>query len=116
VSACGCYTDALQVYNRQHHSLDVDCTHVQQFDPVLYTRLIRYPQEVIPLFDLVASDTYRELFPDVASTTQLQVRTLNLGASKNMRDLNPEDVDQLISIKGIVIRTSQIIPDLRIGV
>ena len=33
----------------------------------------------------------------------------------NMRNLNPEDIDQLITISGMVIRTSQIIPEMREG-
>ena len=32
-----------------------------------------------------------------------------------MRDLNPEDIDKLISIKGMVIRSSGLIPDLKAG-
>lgn len=30
-----------------------------------------------------------------------------------MRELNPEDIDKLVSIKGMVIRVSQIIPNIR---
>ena len=32
-----------------------------------------------------------------------------------MRHLNPEDIDQLITISGMVIRTSHIIPEMREG-
>ena len=35
--------------------------------------------------------------------------------TRNMRDLNPEDIDQLITISGMVIRNSQIIPEMREG-
>lgn len=45
----------------------------------------------------------------------LQVRTYNVEKTRNMRGLNPEDIDQLITISGMVIRTSQIIPEMREG-
>lgn len=35
--------------------------------------------------------------------------------TKNMRLLNPEDIDQLITVSGMVTRTSQIIPEMREG-
>ena len=43
----------------------------------------------------------------------LQVRTFNVDKTKNMRMLNPEDIDQLITISGMVIRTSPLIPEMR---
>lgn len=33
--------------------------------------------------------------------------------SRNMRLLNPEDIDQLITVSGMIIRTSTIIPEMR---
>ena len=42
-----------------------------------------------------------------------QVRLFNLVESSNMRELDPQDIDKLISLKGMVIRCSQILPDLR---
>ncbi|KAH8602992.1 MCM2/3/5 family-domain-containing protein [Bisporella sp. PMI_857] len=41
------------------------------------------------------------------------VRPFNLDATVNMRDLDPKDVDKIISIKGLVIRTTPIIPDMK---
>ena len=42
-----------------------------------------------------------------------QVRTFNVEKTKNMRMLNPEDIDQLITISGMVIRMSPLIPEMR---
>lgn len=33
----------------------------------------------------------------------------------NMRDLGPADIDKLITIKGLIIRATPIIPDMKIG-
>ena len=34
-----------------------------------------------------------------------QVRPYNADKTKNMRSLNPEDIDQLITVEGMVIRS-----------
>lgn len=34
----------------------------------------------------------------------------------NLRELSPSEVDQLVTIKGLVIRTSPIMPDMRAGI
>jgi DNA replication licensing factor MCM4 len=42
-----------------------------------------------------------------------RVRPFGLDATINMRDLNPSDVDKIVAIKGLVIRTTPIIPDMK---
>lgn len=42
-----------------------------------------------------------------------RVRPFGLDRTVNLRDLNPGDMDKLISIKGMVIRTTPIIPDMK---
>jgi DNA replication licensing factor MCM4 len=42
-----------------------------------------------------------------------QVRPFNLETPRTIRDLNPEDIDTLVSVQGMVTRTSTIIPELR---
>lgn len=43
----------------------------------------------------------------------LQVRTYNLREVKPLRNLDPQHIDQMVALRGMVIRTSQIIPDLK---
>jgi DNA replication licensing factor MCM4 len=50
--------------------------------------------------DEVADKTYR-------------VRPFGLESSTNLRELNPQDMDKLVSVKGLVIRTTPIIPDMK---
>lgn len=33
----------------------------------------------------------------------------------NMRELNPQDIDKLVTVKGLVIRCTPIIPDMKVG-
>uniref|UniRef100_A0A8C4IWH0 DNA replication licensing factor MCM4 n=1 Tax=Dicentrarchus labrax TaxID=13489 RepID=A0A8C4IWH0_DICLA len=93
--------------------LSVNCLHVQSFDAELYRQLVCYPQEVIPTFDMAVNELFFERFPDSILEFQIQVRPYNALKTRNMRSLNPEDIDQLITISGMVIRTSQLIPEMQ---
>jgi len=48
-----------------------------------------------------------------AETTLYTVRPFNLGTTINLRDLNPADIDRVIAVKGLVIRTTPVIPDMQ---
>ncbi|GCC26079.1 hypothetical protein chiPu_0004493 [Chiloscyllium punctatum] len=93
--------------------LNVNSSHLRTFDPELYRQLICYPQEVIPTFDMAVNELFFERFPDSLLEHQIQVRPYNALRTKNMRSLNPEDIDQLITVSGMVIRTSQLIPEMQ---
>lgn len=96
--------------------IDVNCGHLNEFDPELYHQLISYPQEVIPVFDTVVNEVFFTKYPaaDLTHVTKaLQVRPFNVQKTTNMRFLNPEDMDQLITVSGMVIRCSDIIPEMR---
>ncbi|KAH0537877.1 hypothetical protein FGG08_005429 [Glutinoglossum americanum] len=53
-----------------------------------------------------------DLLADVETRTY-KVRIFGLDSTVNLRDLNPADMDKMISIKGLVIRTTPIIPDMK---
>ncbi|XP_069777639.1 DNA replication licensing factor MCM4 isoform X2 [Narcine bancroftii] len=93
--------------------LNVNSSHLRAFDPELYRQLICYPQEVIPTFDMAVNELFFERFPDSILEHQIQVRPFNALRTKNMRSLNPEDIDQLITVSGMVIRSSQLIPEMQ---
>ncbi|XP_065208146.1 DNA replication licensing factor MCM4 [Planococcus citri] len=93
--------------------LNVNCAHLESFDADLYQQLICYPQEVIPAFDMAANEMFFEKHPAAVLEHQIQVRPYNSRKTKNMRALNPEDIDHLITISGMVIRTSNLIPEIR---
>ncbi|MCJ1397635.1 hypothetical protein MMC11_000831 [Xylographa trunciseda] len=46
-------------------------------------------------------------------TRVYKVKPFGLDNSINMRDLNPNDMDKMVSIKGLVIRTTPVIPDMK---
>ena len=107
----------------------MNCAHIETFDGNLYRQLVSYPQEVIPTFDMTINEMFYERYPAAELEHQIQVRPFNAEKTKNMRALNPEgfflinfcvfiynsvtDIDQLITISGMVIRTSNIMPEMR---
>jgi DNA replication licensing factor MCM4 len=92
--------------------LNVNCGHIQMFDEDLYRQLVCYPQEVIPTLDMAAGEIFNEKFPDLDLRHQIQVRPFNADKTANMRALDPQDIDQLITITGMVIRASDLIPEM----
>lgn len=93
--------------------LNINCEHLREFDADLYRQLINYPQEVIPTFDMAINELFFDKFPAAVLEHQIQIRPYNAEKTRNMRSLNPEDIDQLISISGMVIRLSPLIPEMR---
>jgi len=92
--------------------LNVNASHIQQFDEDLYRQLVCYPQEVIPTLDMAVGEIYTEKYPDSELRHQIQVRPFNADKTANMRSLDPQDIDQLITITGMVIRASDLIPEM----
>ena len=105
-----------QIDETEIYILILDCDHIFQYDHSLYWQMVNYPSDVIPLFDLVVNTIFRELYSrttlDISEATIIQVKTVNLRESSRLRDLGPKDIDKLICIHGIVIRCSDIIPDM----
>ncbi|KAJ3113694.1 hypothetical protein HDU96_003059 [Phlyctochytrium bullatum] len=97
-------------------SMNLDCGNLRIFPSTmrLYSQLIRYPQEIIPLMDFTLTEVFTNIFDEeLPEGIMMTVRPFNANRMVNMRDLDPADIDQLISIKGLMIRCSPIIPDLK---
>ena len=52
---------------------------------------------------------------DALQNARIQVRTFNLKDVKTMRDLNPQDIDQMVAVRGMITRSSGVIPDIKMG-
>lgn len=92
----------------------------------LYHQLIKYPQEIVPIMDHTIKDCMVALATangnengievDDVETRVYKVRPFGIDSQKKgMRDLNPGDIDKLVSIKGLVLRTSSVIPDMKVA-
>lgn len=115
------YHEVMQdMHEKEQTDLDLDCQHVQKYDPYLYELLATYPQEIIPLFDIVANEYFMQNiaipeYADEEQTTRLLVRPFNMLYAKPMRDLNPSDIDKMVCVRGMVTRCTTIIPDLKLA-
>ncbi len=109
-----------EIKNTKVYILNIDSEHINKFDEMLYWQLINFPTEMIPMMDSTVTEVYRDLinqrYKD-ANKEELQinirVRICNLTKKSRIRDLGPDDIDKLISISGIVIRTSEVIPEMK---
>nr|CAD7396159.1 unnamed protein product [Timema poppensis] len=79
------------IHTLEEPFLNVNCGHLEAFDPDLYRQLVCYPQEVIPTFDMAINEMFFDKFPAAVLGHQIQVRPFNAEKTKNMRALNPED-------------------------
>lgn len=142
------YWEKLKVLRElEENVLEVDCEHLRQFDPQLYRQLEDFPCDIIPIFDLVATAVYKEMYlymgvgngeighnqqpsgPHHSSFAQgqnleneeqfqeqdvlIQVRPFNLRKIYRIRELDPSHIEKLITLRGIIIRCSDVIPEMK---
>ncbi|EEQ38903.1 putative DNA replication licensing factor [Clavispora lusitaniae] len=107
-------------------NLNLDAANLLAYPPTkkLYYQLINYPQEVIPIMDQTVKDCLVSLFSESAAVVAVDaietniytIRPYNINAvKKGMRELNPNDIDKLVSVKGLVLRASAIVPDMKVA-
>ncbi|OQS02928.1 hypothetical protein THRCLA_04746 [Thraustotheca clavata] len=107
-----------QIQLTQQGVFNLDCQHLLKYnaDTVkLYTQLVHFPQVLIRILDMVIVDEFKALYPEDVDLIRIQLRPYNLKDTQPMRNLNPADIDQLVSLKGMVTRCSAIIPDLKMA-
>lgn len=101
---------------QKHFNLNLDCSNIRAYPPSrkLYFQMLRFPQEIIPIADFVFREVFMDMFPDLdIGDKVLTVRPFNTGRVVNMRELDPADIDQLVTVKGLLTRASPIIPDMK---
>ncbi|KAI9208506.1 MCM2/3/5 family-domain-containing protein [Polychytrium aggregatum] len=107
-----------ELKDREIYTVNFDCCNLRDHPEAefqqLYLQLVRYPQEMIPIIDHTITEVFLDKFPDIQlHGALLRVRPFNIGRSVSMRDLDPADIDQLVTIKGMLIRSSPIIPEMK---
>lgn len=117
-------------------NLNLDMGNLLAYPPSrkLHSQLQKYPQEVIPAMDQVLKDLmlstaeldqqsgmYGEMHGEAGDAEIAEimgrvykVRPCGLVAG-NMRGLNPGDTDKLVCVKGLVIRATPVIPDMKVA-
>jgi DNA replication licensing factor MCM4 len=108
-----------EIKETQINILNIDGRHIHEFDVQLYYHVANYPTEMIPMMDSVATQLFVELAAGEhphdknAAHPVIQTRIINLMTQNRIRDLGPDDIDRLIAITGLVIRNSEIIPEMK---
>lgn len=105
-------------------NLNLDVRNLLSFPSTnkLYYQLINYPQEIVPIMDNALKEHLAAMVESEAldpaeelmalESRQYRVRPYGLPAKKGLRELNPKDIDKLVTIKGLVLRATPVIPDM----
>ncbi|KAL0066863.1 MCM DNA helicase complex subunit [Marasmius tenuissimus] len=114
-------------------NLNLDVVNIYAYPPArkLHSHLIKYPEEVVAIMDMVLKDLMLELAErdqeagldgmegaegddEIGAIISNNYRARPFGVIPvNMRDLNPTDTDKLVCIKGLVIRATPVIPEMQ---
>ncbi|VDK83146.1 unnamed protein product [Litomosoides sigmodontis] len=101
-----------EIDQSENIAFNLNLQHVKLFSEALYRKITCYPSDIIPYLDLTINEMFSEKYQKVLYAP-IEVRPFNAQKTRNMRALNPQDIDQLITISGMVIRTSPLIPEMR---
>uniref|UniRef100_A0AAF5PZ15 DNA replication licensing factor MCM4 n=1 Tax=Wuchereria bancrofti TaxID=6293 RepID=A0AAF5PZ15_WUCBA len=101
-----------EIDQSENIAFNLNLQHVKLFNEALYRKIVCYPSDVIPYLDLTINEIFSEKYQKVLYSP-IEVRPFNAQKTRNMRALNPQDIDQLITISGMVIRASPLIPEMR---
>ena len=112
--------------------VNLDCTNLARFSAALYHQLCDYPSQVIMITEVALNEVYRascgrarpragengadgddEDDEDDDDTPLFMVRPFNLAETVPLRDLGPGDIDRLVAVCGMVVRTSSVLPNMR---
>lgn len=101
-------------------SLEIDTMHLFYHNEEcqkLYFHLINYPMEIVSLMDILVKRELQRMagLNDDVIIPSVQVRPFNLRATNNLRDLDPAAMDTLVSCRGMIVRSSPLIPDLKVA-
>lgn len=100
---------------RDSNVLEVDMTGLSESSPQLYLQTIGHPSECLQMMSSVAEEAFRGVFPDTPQEYTVQISARRLPTSVALRDLSPSHIETLVSIRGMIVRTSKTIPEVRVA-
>lgn len=100
-------------------TFNLDGHDLYEFDRLLYHQLINFPAEIIQIFDKVVQNLYKNNFASneelIQNSNRILVAIKNIKQTSNLRLLRPKHINTLVSIKCIIIRVSDIYPEMKIA-
>lgn len=93
-------------------SLVVDYIDFDSFNPDLAKHLTNKPDEMLEAFNEAALAILREIHHDYEKEVhdKIKVRIGNYTVQKGLRDINADLIDRLVSVSGMVVRSSEVKP------
>jgi replicative DNA helicase Mcm len=93
-------------------SLIVDYIDLDSYSPVLAKEITHKPDEYLEAFNEAVLSVLREIHPDYGQEIRdkIRVRIGNYTVQKGLREINADLIDKLVSISGMVVRSSEIKP------
>ena len=101
---------------RGGHSLVVDFQHLVQYEGALASELEQNPREMFKLFSESGLLMLTELDMEFARKVQrFNVRVSNYQRKVSIRSLNSSYIGKMVSITGVVVRSSEVMTQLKTG-
>jgi replicative DNA helicase Mcm len=96
-------------------SLLVDYLDFDSFNPDLAKRMTHEPDRMLAAFNEAVLSILSEIHPDYEREVhdRISVRIGNYTVSKGLREINADLIDKMVSVSGMVVRTSEIKPLVR---
>ncbi|MEO9363859.1 MAG: minichromosome maintenance protein MCM, partial [Nitrososphaera sp.] len=93
-------------------SLVVDYIDFDSYNPDLAKQLTHKPDEMLEAFNEAALAILREIHHDYEQEIhdKIKVRIGNYTVQKGLRDINADLIDKLVSVSGMVVRSSEVKP------
>lgn len=93
-------------------SLVVDYIDFDSFNPSLAKQITHEPDEMLEAFNEAVLSILREIHPDYEQEIRdkIRVRMGNYTVQKGLREINADLIDKLVSVSGMVVRSSEIKP------
>ena len=74
-----------EMLRTEQFNVNIDMQYLRRYDGELFDRAVRYPQELIPLFDMCVSEFIESEFPDVTLRRRCQVRIARVAGVADCR-------------------------------
>jgi len=93
-------------------SLIVDYIDLDSYTPLLAKEITHKPDEYLEAFNEAVLSVLREIHPDYEQEIRekIRVRIGNYTVQKGLREINADLIDKLVSISGMVVRSSEVKP------
>lgn len=112
--------ELLRMHLQGSTTLELDMTWLQQTEPTLYHQTVNHPTECLQMMSAVVEELYRDILNRrhgiaVAEDTLISLAPKRMPHLITIKQLSPHNVEELISLRGMVIRVSKIIPEIRVA-